>query len=179
MGKTLPFQIIHQKQKFMKTENSSIPMLQVSFVPNICPSERKQVTQSYEVYELSKEIWDSNTIMLFEEFKAIFLDRRNGVIGWRMTGLGSTDQVIANVQLIFAIAVQCNASSLILVHNHPSSSLTPSQSDIGLTNRICEGCKLFNIKLLDHLIITKDRYYSFSDEGMLWPMTHRIFCGSY
>ena len=142
-----------------------IPKVEVSFHPKRNPIKRVFLTSSSEVNEFCRSIWDQHTISLYEEFYVIFLDRRNGVIGWRKIGQGNCAGVIVNVQLIFAIATQCNTTGLILCHNHPSNHLSPSQQDRNITNKIRDGCQLFDMKLLDHLIISEQGYYSFLDEG--------------
>ena len=66
-----------------------------------------------------------------------------------------------------ATALKCVASSIILAHNHPSNNLKPSKADKRLTSKVSDACDLFEIKLLDHLIVAEDGYYSFCDEDMI------------
>jgi DNA repair protein RadC len=70
-------------------------------------------------------------------------------------------------KIIFAVALKSGASGIILCHNHPSQELQPSQADIALTRRLQEGGKLLDILILDHLIVSDDGYYSFSDSGVI------------
>lgn len=149
----------------MEQKEHIIPKIEVSFYPKRNPTKRVFIKCSQDSYRFLRTIWDMNTISLFEEFIVLFLDRRSGIIGWRKIGQGSTSGVVVNVQLIFGIATQCNTSAIIVAHNHPSANLKPSHQDKNITQRIRDGCKLFDIKLLDHLILTEESYYSFADEG--------------
>jgi DNA repair protein RadC len=74
---------------------------------------------------------------------------------------------IADIRIIFQAAIKANASGLIICHCHPSGNLNPSESDIKLTQKIKEAGNLMDIQLLDHLILTSESYYSFSDNGLL------------
>jgi DNA repair protein RadC len=81
--------------------------------------------------------------------------------------IGGIFATIADVRIIFATALKCVATGLILAHNHPSGSLQPSKADRELTKKIKEVGKFLDIQLLDHLIITPEGYYSFADEAVL------------
>lgn len=144
-----------------------LPHIRVSFDPQRDADHVAYISSSTDVYALCQEIWNFDTINLFEEFKVFFLDRRNGVIGYRDLSRGDTTGTVVNIKLIFAIAVGCNASSFILVHNHPSGNLRPSQRDIDMTTRVQRGAEYMELRLLDHLIVMDSGYFSFMDEGVL------------
>jgi DNA repair protein RadC len=74
---------------------------------------------------------------------------------------------VADAKIIFQIALEKLASSIILAHNHPSGNLTASQADIRLTNKLKEGASLLDLQVLDHLIIGDENYLSFADDGLL------------
>jgi DNA repair protein RadC len=74
---------------------------------------------------------------------------------------------VADPRIILKKALEEDAVSLILCHNHPSGSLKPSRADEELTQKIKEAARFFDIKVLDHLIVSDDGYYSFADEGIL------------
>lgn len=76
-------------------------------------------------------------------------------------------QTVADAKLIFAAAIKAGACEIVLCHNHPSGELTPSKADQQLTSHLKEGGKYLDIKILDHLIVTTEEYYSFADEGLL------------
>ena len=81
--------------------------------------------------------------------------------------LGGTAGTITDSKIIFASAIKSNACGIILVHNHPSGNLNPSQQDLDLTRKIKAGGQLYDIVVLNHLIITNEGYFSFADDGMM------------
>lgn len=87
-----------------------------------------------------------------------------GIVDISVGGISGT---LADPKVIFAIALKSGASGIILCHNHPSEELEPGKEDMNLTQKIKQGGKLLDIEVLDHLIISKDRFYSFSDEGLM------------
>jgi len=104
---------------------------------------------------------------LRKSLKVLYLNRGNNVIGIENHSVGGITGTVADVKLIVATALKCVASSIILAHNHPSKNLKPSKADKHLTKKVNEACKLFEIKLLDHLIVTTEGYYSFCDDDMM------------
>ena len=141
--------------------------IEVSYRPNFKASERPMITSSKDIFSLLYNNWDLNRIELQEQFKVVLLNRGNKVLGIYEVSTGSMGGTLADPKLIFATALKTCASSLILAHNHPSGTLTPSQADIHLTKKIKQGGELLDIAVLDHLIITSEGYYSFADEGLL------------
>jgi len=111
--------------------------------------------------------WDKHLIELQEEFKVLILNRANEVLGVYPLSRGGTTSTIVDSKLLFSVALKCNAAGIILAHNHPSGNLKPSQPDISLTSKIKEAASLFEISLLDHIIVTKEKYFSFADESLL------------
>ncbi|WP_228443047.1 JAB domain-containing protein [Chryseobacterium nematophagum] len=106
--------------------------------------------------------WNIDLIEFQEEAKIILLNGRNDVLGVYDLAKGGISSAIVDVRVIMSIALKCNATNLILVHNHPSGDLKPSKADEKITYQIKEAAELLHIRLLDHLIISKYDYYSFS-----------------
>ena len=102
-----------------------------------------------------------------EQFRVIYLDRKNVVIGDEEQGKGTVDHVPVYPREVAKRALELNASALILVHNHPSGDPTPSQADIDMTQQIFAACSALGLTLHDHLIIGKSRELSFRSEGYL------------
>ena len=126
-----------------------------------------KVTGSQIIYDLILSQWNSNIIEYQEEVKIILLNRSNIVLGiYEMSKGGITGSVV-DIRIIMGVALKCSASSMIMVHNHPSGKLTPSDSDKLITRKLKEACDLLDVSLLDHLIISKEGYYSFADEGKI------------
>ncbi|AFD05532.1 RadC family protein [Solitalea canadensis] len=102
-----------------------------------------------------------------EEFWVILLGRSNKVLAVSNVSKGGMTSTIADPKIIFKQAIEHSATNMILIHNHPSGNLTPSQQDITLTNKFIKAGELLEIQVLDHLIIGDQQYYSFADEGKL------------
>ena len=102
-----------------------------------------------------------------ELFAVVFLNQANKVNHVEIISQGGITGTVADPRLILKKALEKNAVSLILCHNHPSGSLKPSRADEELTHKIGEAAKFFDIKVLDHLIVSEEGYYSFADEGLL------------
>lgn len=124
-----------------------------------------KIKSGEDTYNVLLASWDMDTIELHEEFKLLLLNRANEVLGIYTLSKGGITGTVVDQRLIFAVALKCNATGIILCHNHPSGNLKPSVADVTITNKIKECGELFDINLLDHLIITKNGYYSFVQEG--------------
>lgn len=102
-----------------------------------------------------------------EEFWVLYLNTACKILDEQLIGRGGNDFTPVDVRIIFRYALYCKSSSMILIHNHPSGTLSPSQADKILTNKIIEAGKIMDIRINDHIIFTDNGYYSFRDEGLL------------
>ena len=102
-----------------------------------------------------------------EQFRVLFLDRKNVLIADEPQGTGTVDHVPVYPREVVKRALELNASALILVHNHPSGDPTPSNEDIAMTKQISEAANALNISLHDHLIIGRSRELSFKSQGLI------------
>jgi len=126
--------------------------------------EKSLIANSNDAYAILKNhLSDLRT----EEFWAIFLNQSNKVIHISQLTHGGISQSIVDVRILFKTALDHFSTGIIIAHNHPSGGLKPSKEDLSITQKIKEGGKTLSIQLLDHLIITQDSYFSFSDEGLL------------
>ena len=130
-------------------------------------SERPQITTAGDTYEILKHYWDENKIDLVEEFKVLFLSRSNRVLQIMSVSQGGITGTVADPRIILAAALKVGAVSIILAHNHPSGSLKPSRTDDELTHKIKHAAQFHDIRVIDHIIISSDGYFSFADEGLL------------
>lgn len=126
--------------------------------------EKPQITCSKDVFTLMNSLLGDLKV---EEFWVIYLNQKNKVIDKKKISLGGITYTAVDSRIIFEIALKENATGIILVHNHPSGTLTPSEADKKLTKNIKEAGKLLNIQLLEHVIITQKSYFSFADEGLI------------
>lgn len=124
----------------------------------------EKIGGSADVYECMKpELAD----LPHEEFWLLLLNRANKIIKKQPISQGGVSGTVADPKLIFNYALNHLASSVILVHNHPSGNLTPSEADKRLTKQLFEAGKLLEIAVLDHIIFTDNAYFSFADENLL------------
>lgn len=106
-------------------------------------------------------------IMLYESFFIILLNQSHNTIGWVKISQGGTSSTVVDPKLIAKFAIESLAKRVVLVHNHPSGNKQPSESDKKTTSNISEGLKLFDMDVLDHIILTEDSFFAFSSEGLL------------
>ena len=102
-----------------------------------------------------------------EVFAVVFLNRANRIRHFEIVSVGGITGTVADPRIILKKALEEDAVSLILCHNHPSGNLRPSRADEELTTKIRNAAKYFDINILDHIIVRTDGYYSFADEGNL------------
>lgn len=127
------------------------------------PQKFKVITSrdAYKVF--APEIAD----LSHEEFWVVLLDRRSRVILKRRIGQGGLTSTVADPRIIFKLALDEEASSFIVAHNHPSGETYPSQADVDLTKKLQGAAKFLDLQLVDHLIISGNNYCSFADSGLL------------
>lgn len=129
------------------------------------PSENPEYLRtSKQVYILMSAIFQD---LVHEEFWVIYLNRANKITMKKQISVGGVSGTVVDQRIILKTALEVLASSLVLVHNHPSGNLKPSQADIDLTRKLQHGAKLLDLQVLDHLIIYQEKYFSFADQGML------------
>ena len=102
-----------------------------------------------------------------EKFYVLYLSSSNEVIEFEENSVGTLDRSLVYPREIYKKIINLNAKSVILAHNHPSDNITPSKCDIELTNEIAKGLKNFGALLIEHIIITKNSYFSFLEEGLI------------
>ena len=102
-----------------------------------------------------------------EVFGVVFLNRANCVKHFEVISEGGITGTVADPRIIMKKALSEDAVALILFHNHPSGNLKPSRADEQITTKIAEAARLFDIRVLDHLIVSEEGYFSFADEGLI------------
>ena len=122
-----------------------------------------KVTSSKLVFEVMQPIIGE---LPHEEFWILYLNNSNKIISKRQLSIGGITGTIVDVRLVFKNALELGAVSLILCHNHPSGTLKPSEADLQITKKLKAAGESLEIKVLDHLIVTENSYFSFVDEGI-------------
>ncbi len=146
---------------------NTIAEIKLSYATQVKASQRVKISGSRDAYNVLLQNWSSSYIEFIEQFKVLLLNRANKVLGIFEVSSGGCTGTVADPKLIFCSAIKANATGIIMAHNHPSGSLQPSQSDIDLTRRMKEGGKLLEVQVLDHIVLSKEGYYSFADEGLV------------
>ena len=103
----------------------------------------------------------------YEVFAVVFLNRANKINHFEIISKGGITGTVADPRIILKKALEEDATSIVLCHNHPSGNLQPSRTDEELTKKIKEAAAYFDIKIIDHIIVSEEGFYSFADEGML------------
>lgn len=149
-----------------KTYNKPLPEITLKYKAD---KEAKcvKIIDSKTSHDVFRKVFDADTLEYNESVIALFLNRANNTIGWFKVSQGGIAGTVIDVRMILAVALKCGASSIIIAHNHPSGNLKPSQNDIAITKKLKESASLMDIILFDHLILTDESYYSFTDEGIL------------
>ncbi len=126
--------------------------------------KKKKISDSHDVFNYFRP---SLGDLRHEEFWILLLNRANRVLDQIRISQGGVSGTVIDARIILKHAIDRLASSIILCHNHPSGNLKPSDADIKITSRIKESCITMDIQVLDHIIITDNSYFSFSDEGLI------------
>lgn len=127
-------------------------------------NNRKTIRASTDVYEA---MYPYMTDLKVEECWAIYLNQAARIIRKQRISVGGLASTQVDVRVILREALTCNATSMILCHNHPSGNTRPSQDDDRLTHSLLEAGRTMNIRLLDHVIVADGSHYSYGDEGRL------------
>ena len=127
-------------------------------------AERKQVISSETVCEILRPLIGD---IEREEFWVVYLNQSNRIIRKERLSSGGLTGTLVDVRLIMKWALLCNATGMVIAHNHPSGNENPSGEDNRITEQVKKAADTLNIRLLDHVIITSNTYYSYVDNGML------------
>lgn len=157
-------QVMNNISRILKENN--IPTVELILKPYKTISQQK-ILSSNDSNTILLQIWDENTLYHHESFKVLLLNNANQATGIVEISSGGINSCTVDVRFILQAAILSNSTAVILAHNHPSGILKPSELDIKLTNKVKEALNLCDIKLLDHIILSHESYYSFADDGMI------------
>jgi DNA repair protein RadC len=134
--------------------------VQPSYKRKLTVTEMPQITTPYSAVEIFRKMWAKGKLQYCEEMYTIFLSASNQVLGWARIAEGGCNQVSIDPKKILTLALLTGSTAVVLGHNHPSGSLKPSREDLEFTKTMKSACKLVGLKLLDHIIITKESHNS-------------------
>lgn len=141
--------------------------IELIYKSKVKSSDRPHISSSRCAYTILKDCWDPCKIEFLEQFKVLLLSQSNTVLGLYEASSGGMSGTVVDIRVLFTAALKARAAGIIIAHNHPSGGTVPSQPDIMITRKIAQAGTILDIKLLDHLILTAESYYSFADEGAL------------
>lgn len=142
--------------------------IQISYREKLSTLQSNSITNSNDVAQLLFKNWDSDTIGLNECFKILLLNQSNKVKGIFPLSIGGITGTLVDIRILFAIILKTLSVGIILAHNHPSGQLRASEQDRQLTQKIKQAAQLFDVKVLDHIILAPDgSYFSFADHGLM------------
>lgn len=144
-----------------------IPELNVTYTRASGKVFNGNITYAQDVADFIRSTFGKDEIELQEQFIVLYLNQRCDVIGYYRHSKGGINSTVADLRIIIGAALKCAAVSLVVAHNHPSGNLRPSEADKKTTENLKEAVKLVDIRLIDHIILTRDRYLSFAQEGLL------------
>jgi DNA repair protein RadC len=148
----------------MTTVNETAPLYTIK--KNESTFENIVIKSSDDSHRFIKQFYGDD-LEVYESFFILLLNRKNATTGYAKISQGGIAGTLVDVKIVAKYAVDSLASAVVLAHNHPSGNLNPSGADIELTKKIKSALCLLDITVLDHIILTKDSYYSFADEGMM------------
>lgn len=148
----------------MKTYKTNLEELTLKRNPT--DFKRVKITSSKDSAKYIRNFY-SDDLTIFESFFILLLNNQNNTIGYAKISQGGVCGTVVDVRIICKYAVESLCTGVILCHNHPSGTLIPSQADKDITSKVKLALNLFDVKVLDHIILTEDSYFSFADEGIL------------
>ena len=128
--------------------------------------QKTKVTTSESASKVIRQFYFDD-INIYESFFILLLNRANNTTGFAKISQGGTAGTVVDIKIIAKYAVESLSSAVIICHNHPSGNITPSETDINITKKIKDVLLLLDIKLIDHIILSENTYYSFADNGDL------------
>ncbi len=127
-------------------------------------NSRDKIHSSVDIYRLMHPIMVNQQV---EELWAIYMNMSSRIVKMKRISVGGISQTIVDIRIVLKEALLCNAVAIAICHNHPSGNVRPSLADDQLTEKLSNACKTMDIRLLDHVIVADDSYYSYSDEGRM------------
>lgn len=149
------------------TTDYKVAEVELSYKNRVPYKERKKVLTSLDAYKLLINNHNDDTIDYKETFKVLYLNQASQVVGCFTLSQGGITSTCVDVRNIMQGALLTNAVAMVLAHNHPSGNTRPSREDDRITNQVSKAGELLNIKVLDHIIFTREDFYSYGDEGRI------------
>ncbi len=145
---------------------NTISEIELKYSPANPKIGRVKISDSKSAYKILLETWNKETIELYEEFKILLLNKANEVLGIYVVSKGGITGTVVDIKLLFAVVLKSASTGIILAHNHPSGNLRPSEADKTVFGKIKIAANYLDINVFDNLILSKDGYCSFTNQGI-------------
>jgi len=145
----------------------SVSEIELLYHNKVPAAQRPAIKSSQAAYDLLLDVWDLNKIELVEQTNMLLLDSSKRCLGVSRISTGGITHCIIDPRIVFSTALTARAHGIILAHNHPTENLKPSQPDIDLSKKLHNGSKLLDIRMIDHIILSRSNYFSFADNGLI------------
>ena len=133
---------------------------------NKCEFEQKKIMSSSDVYDYAKQFY-SDDLLIYESSFIVLINRANKVLGYAKISQGGVAGTVVDTKIVEKYAIESLCAGVFFVHNHPSGNVKPSMEDKLITDKLKKALSLFDIKLVDSVIISDGSFFSFCDEGLL------------
>lgn len=144
----------------------NVQEIEITYRNQVPPSHRPKISGTRSAVDILRPFFE-NYMEYKEAFFIVLLNNANRVLGISRISEGGITGTYVDIRFIFQVALKANAVSIILAHNHPSGTLMPSDPDLRLTKKIVQASQILDIKILDHLILTRESHFSFAEECLL------------
>lgn len=149
----------------MKVYNQEIPLY--SLKKNKTNIKKVKITNSHDAYDYIKDNFYGDDLQVYESLFILMLNNSKNTVGYAKISQGGIVGTVVDIRIIAKYCIESLCNSIIMAHNHPSGKLEPSYSDNLITKKVKNSLDLLDIKLIDHLIITDEGFYSYTDEDKL------------
>lgn len=148
----------------MKTKEEFTKLFELKKIQTDFP--QVGITSSTDAEKFIRQFYGDD-IDVFESFFILLLNRNNHTIGYAKISQGGITGTVIDVRIIAKYAIEALATGVIAAHNHPSGNLKPSDNDIAITKKIKDALNILDIQLYDHILLTKEGYFSFGDNNLM------------
>ncbi len=150
-----------------ETATTDVPEIRISYYRDDSKLFGGSVSNPNDVAEFVRKLIPGGEMELQEQFFVLYLNRANAIIGYYRHTKGTMTATLVDTRLVLATALKSGATTLILAHNHPSGNTRPSDSDVLMTRKLKTAAESMEILVLDHIIVTKESFFSFANEGLM------------
>ena len=157
-----------QTANYPQPQGITAPEIEIYYKTSLKAAERPKIKSASDVFRIMSEIGEMSRNMEYKElFYSLYLNTASELLAVHKISEGTTRNALVDIKFIMQGAIMTNAAAVIVCHNHPSGSTSPSSEDKKVTERIKTAAALFDVHLTDSVILATDKYFSFVEEGII------------